>query len=458
MNTIKKITYGLLFFSLVLASCADKLNINPENDISADQALETAHDVNNALVGAYTIIARGSLYGTNLIMIPDLLASSGYVNWTGSFTTYRDIAQQDIIATNEDATRTWMDAYQAINAANVVMGALNVLSNEDEKKIIEGKALFIRGLMHFELVRLYALPYDAAGNNSQLGVPIMLEGNKNYDEAKSKVARNSVAEVYQRVETDLKDAISRLQQSSEDYYAAKAMLCRVYLQEGKFEQARTEAHDIISNGGFSLSSSIAGPFRTGGAKENVFEIKQTEQSNAGTVNDGLATFYSSFLSSTGGLVGRADLNIVKSFADSYLPNDKRRTELIYDGTGIKAGLFSKKWLNYFDNLPVIRLAELHLIRAECNLRLNSAVGETALKDVNLIRRRAGIPDLQQLSLQDILSEREKELAFEGVRLHDLKRTKRNMGSLPYNADKLVFPIPYREVSVNANLKQNPGYQ
>ena len=131
--------------------------------------------------------------------------------------------------------------------------------------------------------------------------------------------------------------------------------------------------------------------------------------------------------------------------------------MIYDGNGAKSGWFTKKWYNYFDNIPVVRLTELYLMRAECNFRLGTSIGADPLDDINVLRDRAGIGELEDLTLDAILLERNKELAFEGYRLHDLKRTKKNIGTFPHNSPKMVFPIPYREISVNPALVQNPGY-
>ncbi|MDX8567219.1 RagB/SusD family nutrient uptake outer membrane protein [Elizabethkingia sp. HX XZB] len=97
------------------------------------------------------------------------------------------------------------------------------------------------------------------------------------------------------------------------------------------------------------------------------------------------------------------------------------------------------------------------IRAESNFRENTSLGATSLDDINTIRNRAKASVLSSISLDDILMERRKELAFEGFLLHDIKRTAGSVGSLPWNSDKLVFPIPLREMQVNSKLVQNPGY-
>lgn len=456
MKILKNLSYSVLAFSLLASSCGKKIDIEPQDDISSENALSSAADVNNVLVGAYTVLAHPALYGTNLVMIPDLYASPSYLNWTGTFSTYRDISNQNLISTNEDATRTWTRAYQAINAANTVLESLDVVTDPDMKNELQGKALFIRGIMHFELVRLYGLPYEAGAANSSLGVPIALKAVKAFEDITSDVPRNTVAEVYTQAEKDLTEAVSLLSDSP-DLYAAKGMLARLYLQKSDFTKARIQANDIIESGEYSLASNLEDPFRVKNSSEGVFEIQQNEQSNAGSSNDGLATFYSSYLNNTGGKVGRGDLSILSSYVNSYAATDKRRTQMIYEGTGAKTGWFTRKWYNYFDNIPVVRLTELYLTRAECNARLGGSLGASPLSDINELRQRAGLAALTSVTVNDILAERDKELAFEGYRIHDLKRTKRNVGTLAYNAPKLVFPIPYREVSVNSKLVQNPGY-
>lgn len=443
--------------AIFLSSCDGKLDIEPAQSISSEVALSSASDVNNALIGAYTVLAEPALYGTNLVMIPDLYASPGYVNWTGTFSTYRDISNQSIISTNEDVTRTWTHAYEAINIVNTVLASLEVITDDEERNVIEGRALFIRGIMHFELVRLYGIPYEAGSPNSGLGVPIVTQAVKSVGDIIKDINRSTVTEVYTAVESDLTTAISKLA-DTEHVYAAQGMLSRVYLQQSKYNLARDLANEIIESGEFSLSSNLQNPFRVKNSSEGVFEIQQTEQSNAGSSNDGLATFYSSYKNATGGNVGRGDLSINNALYNAYAADDKRKTEMIYNGDGQKTGLFTSKWYNYFDNIPIVRLTELYLTRAECNQRLGTSIGDTPLNDVNKIRSRAGISVLTAVTVNSILTERDQELAFEGYRLHDYKRTKRSIGTLAYSDPKLVFPIPYREITVNKNLQQNQGYQ
>jgi len=116
-----------------------------------------------------------------------------------------------------------------------------------------------------------------------------------------------------------------------------------------------------------------------------------------------------------------------------------------------------KWGKYDAYLPVIRLAEMYLIRAEANFQNSTQIGDTPINDIAAIRDRAGLTTDVLATIELIRLERKRELAWEGHRLHDAKRWKENIGDLPYNDNSLVLPIPQREIDVNENLQQNPGY-
>lgn len=74
-----------------------------------------------------------------------------------------------------------------------------------------------------------------------------------------------------------------------------------------------------------------------------------------------------------------------------------------------------------------------------------------------MRDRSGASALSSVDLDEILMERRRELSFEGFALFDAKRLGRSVGSISYNANRLVMPIPLRELDANPNLVQNDGY-
>ena len=215
--------------------------------------------------------------------------------------------------------------------------------------------------------------------------------------------------------------------------------------------------------------------------ESLFEIQQNDQNNAGTSNAGLATFFAGY-SPTGAqdiVYGRADVSIAASFVGLYESSDVRGTDnqpaiktksLIYVGDGnVRPGRFrTLKWRTYGQNIPVARLAEMYLIRAETAVRAGQAA--TATADINLIRARSGASRKSTVTLSDVLLERQLELAFEGARVYDQKRN--NEVIRPFipatatspaypiinaNDANTILPIPQREINNNANLTQNAGY-
>ena len=441
------------------ASCDKKLDIEPKQSIDATTALSSAEDVEGAVVGAYALMGAGSLYGTNLFLLADLQASEGYASWRGTFQGQRQVSNKTMTRDNSEAARTWTAAYRTINMANTVLDGLGVVSNAAKKNQLEGEALFIRGIMHFELVRYYALPWGATATNNHLGVVIRTTATKTEAAAFEKTPRSTVAQVYQQVISDLTAAASKLPADNGtrvDRFTALAFLSRVYLQQSDFANARDAASAVIGSGKYAMNASVRAVFDHKNTNESIWEIQQNDQNNAGTSNDGMATFFASLPG-----IGRADVRVAAGWVAGYDPNDLRRAEWYYVGTGARPGnLYTSKWKSFSQNLPVIRIAEMYLTRAETNLRLGTVVGDTPANDMAKVRNpiRTNLPVLLAPMLADVLNERFRELAFEGVRIHDFKRLRMSTGSFAWNDPKLVFPIPQRDVDASSGvIVQNPGY-
>ncbi|RPD50306.1 RagB/SusD family nutrient uptake outer membrane protein [Hymenobacter sediminis] len=469
MKTIFSRSASVIALSLAmgLTACEKQLDLNPAQSVDAATALDTEEKVGSGVVGMYALLDDPNLYGTNLILVPELLAAdSTYINWQGTFTNFSDIANRTTNARNSTAEGIWRVAYQTINQSNLILDALPVVTTPELKKQYEGEARFVRADLYFELVRLYAKQYEAGGTNTQLGVPINLVPVKNVEQAGVQVPRSTVAEVYNQVITDLVQADKLLPKSNgtrASRYTAKALLARVYLQQGNFQKAGEMADSVITYSAKSLSPTLQAVFTNRNSSETLLEIQQNDQNNAGTANSGLATHFASI-----GQLGRADVAVEGYFAEMYELQDARGTDslppnrtrkLIYVGNGARAGaLRSGKYTAYGQNIPVIRLAEMYLIRSEAAFRAGNK--DAALLDVNRVRERSGATPIkaEDLTLDAILLERQLELAFEGFRIHDLKRTgKRVTSSEPITEDILVLPIPQREINVNPLLQQNPGY-
>ena len=448
---MKNLKYLILTISsfLLFTSCDRELDIDSEQGISTETAISTPEGIQQILIGAYKNTGDGDLFGGDVQIYGDLLADDGYLYWWGTYAELGHIYEKSIISDNVYVRDTWARAYKVINATNVVLENLSVVKDEDDKKRIEGEAKFLRALNYFELVRFFGKQYEAGKNNTQLGVPIVLKTTTDFNGDLS-VARNSVEEVYTQVVKDLKEAINNLPSENSYYadtYSAQALLSRVYLQKGDYTNARDLANDVIENSGKSLMPNYKDAFNTSeNISEDLFAMQVTSQSGE---ND-LITFYAD--EAQGGRGG--DITLTEDFLGLFEPDDVRGSFYYYN---YYDDVLTSKYTNQYGNIHVIRLAEMYLIRAEANYRLGTSLGATPLDDINTIRDRAKASALTTVTLDDILLERRRELAFEGFLIHDIKRTKGNVGSLNWNSDKLVFPIPLREMQVNNKLVQNPGY-
>lgn len=459
-NIFRKSLFAAVLISSVIGSgCNKKLDIDPRQSVDVENALNTAADIESALIGGYSIMGRGSLYGNNLVMLPELLVPDYNIDWYGTFRSYSDIYNSSQDKFNAEAARTWASGYEAINVANSVLDAIDIVTDTDDKNRIEGEAYFIRGLMYFEMLRLYSNPDQTKNNN--LGIPIVLTPSKNEADASRRDPRSTIDQVYTQIKSDLNAAISGLPGSNEvgraTRWAAMAIMARVHLQLEEYEEARDLASEVIENGPFSLNSGVTSVFYNKNTPESIFEIQQNDQNTAFNSNDGLTTFYGNWPNG----VGRADIEINYDFYfDQENENDQRFTELFDFGTAgspFPTGLYTKKWKDLGQNIPIIRLAEMYLIRAETNERLGTEVGQSPEADIEVIRNRAGLEKIAAPTLDDILWERRLELAFEGFRSHDYKRLKEESAFLPWNDNAYVMPIPEREILANTSLIQNAGY-
>ncbi len=471
----------VLTLGLSLAACKDALDIEPQQSIDLSTAFNTSQKVGAAVVGCYAQLDNSSLYGTDLILVPELMAGDGYITWRGSFQNYAQLGNHIQNSRISNALEIWRAAYANINQTNLVLANLSVVSDSSQRQQFRGEMHFIRAAMYFELVRLYAQQYQRGGNNTQDGVPLNLSANNSIGQADTKLPRATVEQVYTQVVSDLQAAIKglpALNVTRASSYSAEALLARVYLQQGNYTAARATANDVIANSGASLAGTLAAVFANRNSAESLFEIQQNDQNNAGTANSGLATFFAGY-SPTGDqgiLYGRSDVEVDSTFAALYGPPsgpDVRGTDylpilqtkkLIYlsDGNNRAGQLRTIKWRTYGQNIPLIRLAEMYLVRAECDIR----AGQSGDADINRVRQRSGAIALTKATLSDVLLERQLELAFEGVRLYDLKRTDgtvapadpaNNIPAIKANDPLEILPIPYQEINNNSNLKQNPGY-
>jgi hypothetical protein len=447
--------FPAIFF--IMPSCNKKLEVLPQNSLTPDQ-IKTSSDVEAVLFGGYETLQNYGAFGEQFILVPDLLAADSQVNWVGTYPEYKDIEFKRAISTNYVAGTIWANAYKAIDIANTVIDKINIVDTADQATI-QGEALFIRGTVYFELVGIYGKPYSDGNAATNLGVPLVLLPTYAYDSVKNKPARASVADIYKQIISDLTTAVSKLPSSNAnfraDVYSAKAILSRVYLNMQDYVNAATQANDVINSGNFSLNPSYDKAFNNNAnSSEDIFAIQQTTQSNAGTGNQGIVTFYAPQP------LGRGDAQIDDGYF-TFFDSLDFRGKFVTAGTSISGfdGNYPNKWSQFYKTIPVVRLAEMYLTRGEANLLSNGNIGSVApIDDINIVRKRANaIAFTSAPTSADFVDERFRELGFEGDRVWTLKRLKLNVDGYNYDDGKLILPIPQTEIDVNKNLVQNDGY-
>lgn len=448
----------MLMAATFLFACDKKLDVLPQDNITPDQ-IKTSEDVKAVLYGGYSLYQNANGFGERYLIASDLLASAEQVDFVGTFIDYRDLAGKTQIETNAIANGLWGNGYALINTMNTVLDKIDIV-NEDERSTVEAEAKFLRGVAYFELVNFFALPYAAGNTSSNAGVPIVLDPVYSFDESVHKPSRATVEEVYLQIIADLSDAAENLPAEADaagraTSFAAEAFLSRVYMQMGDYTNAATMANNVIASEAFGIISNYENCFNNDGySAEDVFAILQTSQSNAGTTNNGLPTFYASQP------VGRGDAQVSFDYFNYFEAGDVRGN-FVYEGVSISGfpGYYTGKFQTIYKTIPVIRLAEMYLTRGEANRRKGGAPigGASPLQDINEVRNRAGASALNTVVPNDFVDERFRELGFEGDRLWTLKRLQMDVDGLPFNDPLLVLPIPQREIDVNENLVQNPGY-
>ncbi|WP_208745883.1 RagB/SusD family nutrient uptake outer membrane protein [Pedobacter kyonggii] len=454
---INNIIFACMFL-MALSSCKKPLDINPVDTIEQKNALLTSKDVEGALIGAYSDLGSRNFFGGRPFLMADFLANTDAIEWFGTYEELTQAINKQLLKTNTFVDNVWAAGYTAINDANNVIAALDKVEPA-KKNRVEGEAKFIRGSAYFELVRVFAKAYNDGTPSTNLGVPIVLTPTNLISES-NYVSRATVAAVYNQAIADLTEAEAKLP-ATNGFFATKsaaaAMLARLYLQMGNYSEAGAAADRVIASGNYQLTGTYLGAFpkmpesgRPAKPGDNSTEDVFAMQVTTLTGFNGFNEFYGS---STFG--GRGDAVISQDWIDETYAPDDDRINAFYDDDD----MFTAKFGNQFGNVPVIRLAEMYLIRAESNARLAPAApigGITPLQDLTTVRDRAGLTTTTA-TLADILNERKLEFAFEGFSLHDAKRTQTNIGSLPWNSTRLVFPIPQREIDANTKLVQNPGY-
>lgn len=431
---------------LITAMSCNTLEVEPQNSIPADQAFQTKEDIDRGILGAYASFQSLSYYGRTYNIFSDLSADNLSHPVDATATEYAEVDNNNILPENGSISGIWAICYDGINVANNVINKVPTIDDmtEEERNTALAELYFIRGLNHFNLLNYFgAVPLKLAPTVGVNGLD---------------APRDPVSEVYAKIIEDLTFASVYLPASGDKTratkYAAKAMLARVFLYKGDYSMAATMATEVIEEGNYTLLPNFSDVFAGDASAESIFEIyfSQMERNRVAEYN---------FPHS---LNGRREVEPSESLLNAYETNDERyASSIAFEGTEAYAIKYDDLSLGA-DNVIVIRLAEMYLIRAEANANLNGDI-DSIKSDINRIRQRANLNTTNALTYPQLLTaiekERRVEFAFEGQRWFDLVRTGRAIEVLPNvnNNNQTLFPIPLGEIQTNNSpgMIQNPGY-
>ncbi|MDH5760762.1 MAG: RagB/SusD family nutrient uptake outer membrane protein [Gemmatimonadota bacterium] len=445
----------------------NELALEPYASVSNDAYFQTIGDFRAAIVGVYDQMQLQDWYGRSIHLMSDIMGED--VKQSGSANRYQEFAdfEGQVVTGHQFERELWAEGYEGINMLNMLINAEPDLPAgvQDEYTQIMGEAYALRGLAFFDMVKMYAQHYTFTAAASHPGVPIVL-----LSDVEALPARNTVAEVYSQIISDFNMGIGMMSETRDGPFmmsreAAQALLSRVYLYMEDWGNAEAMATTVINSGKYSLVTGQAylDQFVSGGSNEAIFEIQNTDTDNFGS--DALGGMYRAS--------GYGDYLPARDLLNLIDPADLRMQMFVVDPllTGIYASHRVNKWptRSNTDNIPVIRLSEVYLNRAEARARSGDDPGAQA--DLNLIRQRglASAPAVTatgQALLDEIALERRVELSYEGHRIHDLMRNKMDINRvdvtgdvafMAYPCNFCILPIPQAETDTNPNITQNAGY-
>lgn len=456
----------LLAGCMILNGCKKIVSISgPADTITTTEAFNSEADAESAITGLYFDLVKGYNssfdYGNGRITAFAGL-SADELNYFSDDPDVKQYQMNNLLSTNNYLSPFfWNAAYYDIYIANAIIEGANSSTglNGTIKNRLTGEAKFIRAFIYFYMTNLFG------------DIPLVTTTEWS---SSSLLPRSSSGQIYDLIISDLKSAQELL---PDDYSAsngerfranrsaASALLARVYLFQKKWPEAIEEANSVInSSNGYSLAAD----------PNDVFLLQSNEAILQLQVSDAYSPYATKeanqFIPSS-----RPNYYLTDELLASFEPNDKRYSawvnNIIYENSTyyypykykVRQGTAGDGVTEYY---MLLRLAEQYLIKAEALAQQNQL--EEAISDLDMIRERAGLRDLdpsltQTQVLDAVAQERRIEFFAEwGHRWFDLIRTGRADNVLPaikpqWKPTSELYPIPQSEIKLDPALTQNPGY-
>lgn len=478
---MKKYKLLPLAIFISLSSCKDGfLDLAPVSQTNSVNFYRNADDMLNAVNASYAALQFNGLYNQSMYAIGEVLSDNTEILDQQAGIEITQLDAFSIVSTNTFLNSMWNNHYRGILACNTVIDRIvNVSMNEELKTRFIGEAKFLRGLMYFNMVRTFG------------DTPLVLKETADIASGYS-YGRTPVVEVYAQIEADLKEA----EQSLPAAYtgtnvgratsgAAKGLLAKVYLTQKKWAEAAAKAKEVIDAGTYSLMDNYADIYKIANKnnKESLFEVQYRKGGYGlgSPFNNNFAPWLSGTIVTKVG-PGGGHNQPTADIAGAYETGDKRKDGSFSPGYTAANGTFvAVRYINkYLDpapfaaydadnNWPVLRFADVLLMRAEALNELSYTADGEAFTLLNRIRKRAGLIEKTSADLVSqatfrlaLEKERRLELAFENHRWFDLVRTDRAlevMSAKGIKSHQLLLPVPQSQIDINpSKIKQNPGYE
>lgn len=431
--------------AFALTACDDFLDITPTGKVIA----KTGDEYRALLTYEYKYFAKDR-YMTTLRtdeMLMDMVKTS-----STDKDAYLDLWRwKDEAPSPTTSYFSWRTYYHTIYIANYVIGHQHEITNATKEEInqLVGESYMLRAYCHFLLVNLYAEPYTHCTPAGTRGVPMQLKADVNAIPASS-----SVEAVYQQVLSDLDEAEKYLNvevwEEGKNYrfnkVSAQALRARTYLYMGQWKEALKAATTVMETHN-QLEDLTTNSYTLPNSYKSVENIVALERfsSNLYTAID----------------IPSPD------FISMYRTGDQRRTKFY---KRVTSSTYSLQKGGSDDNACSFRTSEMYLIAAEASARLDSLENAVSYlvplmeKRLNLSAYQTTLELVNSMTqeelIQEILDERARELAFEGHRWYDLRRTTqpalmRTYDGVTYTLtpEKYTMRFPTEAVEANPEIER-----
>ncbi len=498
---MKKIKYSIHVLLLIamtglLSACDDFLDLKPYDALTADQLLKDEAGVQGLANGSLRMMKdqlgeeSNNVYVRVLFQTTEFPSDNVLIVKSTTDPLWLSFNRAHILS-QDNTSAFWATGYKIIlNCNQVINNAVIDENTTDESRQYIGETYMYRGMVFFDLARLFSYPPSHGLDKDGIILRTTLEA----EDAK---ARSTVGETYRQIINDMWTGANLMTSRASDGIkygnraAALGYLSRAYLFTEQYDSVVAVANMVLDgNSSFSLEprdSYIDALHNTATSSEAMFILYHDDTENRST--GAIGSMYN-------GDGGWGEVFPSEPYMEliSKYPHDVRNDLLVhildaggkpvlYQGTPYEKIYMTK--FSYQNGIstthsPIfMRLSEVLLNRAEAYAHLG--MDDLALADVNTIRERAGLSGDELVTttnlashgfasvLDAVLNERRLELAFEGFRRDDLLRNKidldRSYSSAqnvkggadvyPFNGPRQIYYIPASvEIAYNPLCKQN----